>query len=228
MRTVSSTLKTILAGHNIPARLIVRINLASGIYYGCDGEQDISWGGFTYTAFGDALQIDPQPVKADGKGASAVVKLSGTDSTVLSTFFQQVYKGRNCTAALLVGDPATGLPFEEVPIISGPMDTVALEHQPQSIGEPGKKQIATLTLTVSAATSEMTRPGTRVRSDADQRYHRDSVDGFFKDVAQVGKIQIFWGRDGATAPATVVPNAGFLGLGGLRFDGIANEIGGMR
>ena len=221
MRTISATVKSILAGHNIPARLILRVNLGSGLYYACDGESDITWGGFTYTAFGDALQIDPGPIKAEGKGSSASIRLSGTDPAILTTFFNQVYRGRNCTAAMLIGDPTTGLPYEEIPIISGPMDTVALEHQPQSLGEPGHPTIATLTLSVSAASSELTRPGTRVRSDADQRYHRDTSDGFFKDAATVGKVQIFWGRAGASSPSQNVPNSGFTsgaGPGGGNFN----------
>ncbi len=208
MRTISAGLKSILAGHNIPARLIVRLNLASGIYYGCDGEDTISWGGHTYTAFGDALQIEPGPVKADGRGSGATLKLSGTDPAVLATVFTETYRGRNCTAAMLIGDPATGLPYEEVIVISGPMDTITLDHGAQSIAEPGKPAIASVTLTIGAATTELTRAGTRVRSDADQRYHRDTNDGFFKDVAQVGKVQIFWGRDGLAAPATLVPGTG--------------------
>jgi hypothetical protein len=216
MRTFSNALKSVLAGSSLGVRTIARLNLGSGLYRVCDGEENLSWGGATYTAFGEALVLDPGAITTDGRGQGSNISLSGTDPAVLNTFFNEVYRGRSAEMALLFLDPATGQPFEEVLLASGKMEVVTHAMAAQRPGEPDKPTVSTLTLTLTAATSEMERSGVRTRSDTDQKTHR-AGDGFYKDVNTAGKSQISWGKDGSSSPikAAASINGGGANLAGL-------------
>lgn len=208
MRTLSANLKSVLAGNAMAVRTIARLNLGSGLYYVCDGEDNLVWGGNTYTAFGEALVLNPGATSSDGRGQASSISLSGTDPAILNTFFNETYRGRSAELGLLFLDPVTNLPFEEVLMASGKMEVVSHTQNPQKPGAPDQPSVATLTLSITAATSEMERAGVRTRSDTDQRTHRDSLDGFFKDVKTAGKTEISWGKAGTSSPAQAASNVG--------------------
>jgi hypothetical protein len=217
MRNLSATLKAILAGSSFSVRTLARLDLASGLYRVCDGEDNLVWGGNTYIALGEALVLNPGAQTADGRGQGSTLSLSGSDPALLNTFFNETYRGRNAELALLFFDPATNQPLEEVLLASGKMEVVTHSLAPSKPGEPDKPVMATLTMSLTSASSEMERAGVRTRSDTDQRTHRDSSDGFFRDVMTAGKSEIIWGRDGTSSPvkAAGAVNAGGTNLAGL-------------
>jgi hypothetical protein len=216
MRNLSNALKSVLAGSSLGVRTIARLNLGSGLYCVCDGEENLVWNGATYTALGEALVLNPGAITTDGRGQGSNISLSGTDPVLLNTFFNEVYRGRPAEIALLFLDPSTGQPFEEVLLSSGKMDVVNHDIGAQKVAEPDRPTVSTLSLTLTAATTEMDRAGVRTRSDTDQKTHR-AGDGFFKDVATAGRSQIAWGRDGVSSP---IKAAASVGAGGTNFAGI--------
>ncbi len=210
MRTFSTLVQGVLKGAHIPTRLIARLYLSSATYYVSDGIDNITWnngvtGAQVYIGFGPALSLQLSPSQTQNHTVGATLTLSGTDPGVLSTFFAETYRAQPCEIALLLCDPATGLPAEEVLLASGRCDVATITEGAQKATDPTQVVASTLQLTIAPHSIDLDRSGVRVACDVDQKLYRDSADGFFKDVAIVAKSTINWGLAGSGAPATVSP-----------------------
>lgn len=218
MRTFSALVKAALSGASVTSRFIVRAYLPGATYAASDSPSDFTWdngaGALTYRGFDAALVVSLPTMDAQSKINAATLQLSATDPLVLTSLFQEPYRGAQCQIALLIFDPATGVPAEELILVDGLLDVGSITDQPAKATDPGAIQISTLSLTVQPRTVDMKRASGRVASDSDQRLFRDANDGFFKDVALVGISKINWGLAGSASPAQAATNPA-LGTPGL-------------
>lgn len=210
MRNLSDTAKAILAGAMIPVRVLVRAVLPSGTFGASDATpgDDVAWNDLDYRAIGSALGVEVAPSSLQTLPQASTVRFSGTDPVIFADFFGEAYRNAPAAISLLLLDPATGAPAEEIPVVSGHLDTAALDEGKQDPRAPEKPAVSTLTMTVAPLSSDLARAGTRTSTDADQRTYRDVSDGFFKDVGLVAKGQIAWGRTGATSPGQILVQSG--------------------
>jgi hypothetical protein len=214
VKTFSDLFRQAFSGRTVTCRFIVRGYVAGATYAACDGPSDLTWdngsGALTYRAFGEALRITLPTYDAQSKVNPATIALSGTDPAVLGSIFVEAYRAQPCQIALLIFDPATGAPAEEIVMVDGLMDVASISDSPAKPDEPDTPQVSTLTLSVIPRTVDMKRGSGRYASDSDQRLHRDAADGFFKDVGLVAVSTINWGQAGPTSPARAAASGGLL------------------
>jgi hypothetical protein len=196
MRSLSSGAKAMLAGGSVLQRVIVRLSLPSGTLYFSDAPDDISWGGHTYSGLDQALQFDAGSPSTAGRPQPSELSISATDPAMLSLAFDSGYYGAKAEVALLLYDTA-GAPLEEHMLEKGRLDAITLDQAEADPANPDKVAPSTIRAPISPAADQLARLGTRVRSDADQRAHRDSTDGFFKDVGMVGRVSFVMGQQSA-------------------------------
>jgi len=214
MRTFSTLVKTALSGGHVVARYIARFALPGGTYGAADGPDTFTWdngsGAVTYYGLGETVKVTLPTVQASLRSDGATVQFSATDPNVLNGVFDANYRAAPTDIALLLFDPATGAPGEEVLRWRGLADQVTISDEPVRAPTAGSQvdppTLSTLTLTVAPITIDMKRSRGRYATDPDQKLHRDSADGFFKDVALVGVSTINWGQAGPSAPATSALN----------------------
>lgn len=200
MRSFSDPTKALLASGRFGLRVIARLVLPSGTWGASDAPETFTFGGQDYGGFDQAFTVEVDPSAGDGRGANGRLKLSATDPDVLAAFQAEDYRARPVAAGVLVVDPATGLPSEEIPLIDARLDTASIEDGAMRFEAPEAVVFSTLTVEMAARSVDMDRPSVRVRSDEDQRTYRDEDDGFFKDVRQLPSSEIAWGQDGAKSP----------------------------
>ncbi len=207
MLTLSTEIKDALKRQRIEVLSFGRFHLESGVWALTDGDDGFSLAGQFFKAAGDGFSFTLPAQTTRDRPPAATVSLSATDRDLLSTFWEEDYKGRLCELGFLFFDPASRAFLGERLVWKGPLDNAGIDYGAQDLQDPSKVSVSTLTISVSGQGDQMNRPGTRVRSDADQRAFRDPDDGFFKDVAIGLKAEIWWGRE---RPRT----AGDLGSGG--------------
>lgn len=219
MRSFSTLVKAALSGATVYSRWIVRGFLPGATYAASDGPDDLVWdngaGGLTYHGFGAALQVSLPPVTTQTKPASATLSFSATDPAGMASLFADPYRNAPADICLLLNDPATGLPAEELLMARGRFDAAGIQDSAAKPMDPSAPQISTLTLTVTPQTVDLDRVGVRQATDVDQRLHRDANDGFFRDVALAGTSKINWGVAGTNSPSGASP-AGVSALGNWR------------
>lgn len=200
MRSFSDATKALLASGHFGLRVIARLVLPSGTWGASDAPETFSFNGQDYAGFDQAFTAEVDPSAGDGRGANGRLKLSATDPEVLAAFLAEDYRARPATAGVLVVDPATGLPAQEIALIDARLDNASIEDGPMRLDAPGEPVFSTLTVEMAARSVDMDRASVRVRSDEDQRTYRDQNDGFFKDVRQLPNSEIAWGQSGAKSP----------------------------
>lgn len=219
MRVLSALMQDMLSGsRDIRVSLIVRLHLTSGTWGGADWGEDFTFAGQFYKAFGAALRVQMPAQTVSGRPQPGSLSLSGTDPYVLSTFFAETYRNQLAELSFLVVKNSTG-EMEELPWAKARCDTASIVLEEQKTPEPDRAQIHTLTLSVAPLNADITRPGSRTRSDADQTLHRDPSDHFFKDVGVAAKATIYWGKAGPTSPGAVHPGGLSGGVGGIGSSG---------
>lgn len=220
MKVWSSQIKDALAAADgrLRAYCIGRFDFPSGMWGLTDADEPFEWNGIDYAAFGEAFAFALPTVGTLRRPEPAVVNLSATNKDQLTSLFAENYAGRPVELALLLIDPDTDAAVGEVLLWKGPADAASIKYGAQSLTEPGKPSLSTLSLTVSSQGDALGRPGVRTRSDADQRAHRDPLDGFFKNVGIGVKAEIFWGRADPKTPAQAAGGSGG-GRGGGQLGG---------
>jgi hypothetical protein len=230
MRTLSTLAKAVLSGANVPVKLIARFFLGSGDYFVSNDTGDWTWnngatGNVTYTGLGPSFGAQLPATQAQNQTTGPAVKLSGADVNILSTFYSEEYRARPIEVALLLVDPTTGLPGDEILIASGTGDTAQLDDDPAKPAEPGDVQTATLTVQIAPKTVDLGRAGQRVACDLDQKLYRDAADEFFQDTHNISVAQINWGVAGPNSPAGAAPQGNaFKGVSAIN-PAIAGLIG---
>jgi hypothetical protein len=199
-------MQALLSGsEEIGVRTIARLHLTSGTWGASDHDEDWTWNSLAYKGFGPAFRVNPNPATVSGRPQPGNLQLSATDPVVLSTFFAETYRNQLCEVGFVVVNNATGY-MEELLWSKARLDAASIEIGEQKAEEPDKPAIATLTCTLAPFSADIGRPGVRTRSDQDQRLHRDTNDGFFKDVGVAAKTQINWGIKGPSSPASTLGN----------------------
>ncbi len=200
MRSFSDTTKALLASGRFGLRVIARLVLPSGTWGASDAPDTFTFNSQDYAGFDQAFTAEVDPSAGDGRGANGRLKLSATDPELLATFLDEDYRARPVTVGVLVVDPATGLPSEEIALLDARLDTASIEDGAMRLDAPGEPVFSTLTVEMASRSVDMDRAGVRVRSDEDQRTYRDAADGFFKDVRQLPSSEIAWGQSGPKSP----------------------------
>ncbi len=211
MRSFSSRLQGLLAAGQIRMQVFARLSLASGLIGASDASETFVWdngvtGPVTFGGFGQAFKasVPPSTTTIDASSTTGTLQLSGTDPKVLATFLGESYRAKQCDVGLLMFDLSTGEPVEEVIAFRGLMDTSSVSDNPAAVDDPAAPIVSQLSLLLQPKTIDMSRKGTRARSDTDQRLYRDANDAFFQDVGSVAQTQINWDRGGPSSPASIL------------------------
>jgi hypothetical protein len=207
MLSLPSLLTTLTSSGRFGATVIARATLPSGVYAVSDRESEFTWNGQQYIGMGAAFQVSVPPGTTVGKQQSASLRLTW-DIDSISSILAENYRKAPCTIAVLLRDLSTETFAFEVPCFAGYLNTCQLDRSPAKIEQPGGPTLATATFTVQPRSARLDQVGVRVRSDPDQRTHRDANDGFFKDVGVVAKAQINWGRSGPASPSATLGVSG--------------------
>ena len=200
MRSFSSTTQALLRSGRFGLQAVAKLFLGSGTWGVSDRPDSFSYGGQDYLGFDRAFELDVDAADGAGKGAGGRLRLSATDPALLATFLDENYRARPATVGLLVIDPATGEPVEEITILDARLDSASIDDGVMSLTEPGAPVFSTLSVEFAPRAMDIDRAGVRVRSDEDQRTYRDTADGFFKDVRQLPNSEIVWGQAGPQNP----------------------------
>ena len=213
MRTLSALVQTALSGATVVARFVVRGYLDSQVWAAADGPDNFSWdngdgsGALPYTGFGELLQITLPPNDSQSKLNSATLSMSGTDPEVLTSLFSENYRAKDIQIGMLLFNPATGAPGEELLMFDGLGDVASISDGAMKVSDPGTPQTSTLALTVAPRIIDLKRSSGRTGNDADQRLFRDVSDGFFQDTAMVSLSAINWGISGPASPVNIALNS---------------------
>lgn len=73
---------------------LIELQFSGGTIRLNTGAQDVSWNGFTWTAVGGAIELDPLSETTDGLGQGLSVKLSGVDQSIIAAFLTNGHRGR--------------------------------------------------------------------------------------------------------------------------------------
>lgn len=213
MRTFSNAVKALLAGAALKVSVVARLSLPSpsGTQYVSDGNTEFVWNGQTYIGLGEALAIEAPPSTITGPQPQGAIRLSGVDPLIAPLAALENYRAQPVEAALLLFDPATGLPVEEVLVLKGRMDTLTRTDSQARWDAPKEAQTTSMTMSVTPQTADLARAGSRSRSDADQKAHRDPLDGFYKDVGMFAHTTFWWGKYDPNSTIGQLAGSGFLG-----------------
>ena len=211
MRVFSSRLQALLASGQVRITIFARLSLTSGLIGASDAMETFSWdngatGPVTFGGFGPAFKaaVPPSTAIIDAASTTGNLQLSGTDQRALTSFLGETYRAKSADIGILFFDPATGQPVEEYLAYRGLMDTGGVTDDPADPSDPSKSIVSSLAVLLQPRTMDLSRPGTRTRSDADQRLYRDDADAFFQDVGLVAQTQINWDRGGPASPAAII------------------------
>lgn len=211
MRIFSSTMQALLLKARLRVTFIARLYLKSGTVGASDAAATFTWdngqgdGPITFGGFGDAfrMSVPPSTSVLDAGSTTGAMTLSGTDPTILASFLGENYRAQRVDNGVLFFDPDANVPVEEQVAFRGIMDTSSITDSAADALDPEKPVTSTLSVLVQSRTVDLSRKGTRTRSDADQRLHRDPNDAFFQDVGLVAQAQINWDRGGPASPAMI-------------------------
>lgn len=216
MQTFSALVKAALSGADVVQRYIFRATLPSATYAASDAPDTFVWdngsGPLSYVPLDAGLQVTLPTVQTANRTDKATLAVSATNPEVLAQLFDLDYRAAPCDIALLLFDPATGAPGEEVLRWRGRLDVAEINDQPAKADiskgkDDAQPQVSTLSVTVAPQTIDMKRASGRTATDVDQRLFRDTNDSFFQDVALVGVSTINWGIAGVSSPAQSATNA---------------------
>jgi len=205
VRPPSAPLLALLAGAEIGVRFFVRITLEDGVWAGSDAPDTFTFDDVEYQGFDLAFAVEPPGLSRATRPTGGSVSLSGTDEAVLAGVFALDYRARPIETGLLFVDPDTGAYAEEWLLEKGRISHVDEKIAAGSAADPTKLRVSTVTAQISPISDLLARPGTRRRTDADQREYRDPLDGFLKDVGLVGTRTVNFGTEGANTPSAANP-----------------------
>lgn len=212
MRVLSSPLQALLlVPGKIRLTIFARLYLTSGVIGASDADTTFTWdngqgdGTVTFGGFGDAFKatVPPSTTVVDAGSTTGSLTLSGTNPVALATFLGETYRAQRCDVGVLFFDTSTNQPVDEMVAFRGIMDTASVSDSAADPLDPSKAVTSTLSVLLQPRTVDLSRKGTRTRSDADQRLHRDPSDAFFQDVGLVAQTQINWDRNGPASPAMI-------------------------
>ena len=133
-RWANTANETAAAADNVPLRLLLDLDFASGMVYAHSGVGDIVWNGNTYLGVGayggfrqisEEAQVNPKPV---------TVTLAAIPGELISSAMTEVYQGRTATLWWgIVNDAGAWVANPEI-LWTGVMDTMQVELS-QGLGQ---------------------------------------------------------------------------------------------
>ena len=176
----------------ITVRLALRADLDDGPHGIWNDVWDMVFGGCTFAAAGGNLTFDGISGSSTMSADKVTVSVSGLNQTINDIVSNRVWHQRPATIFIVWLDDS-GQIMHVLPRFSGFLDAVAIADKAGGL--------ATMALSIESNNRELSRQGTRTRSNADQRQVGGASDGFYAHVAAVAVNQnIYWGRAGPHSP----------------------------
>lgn len=172
------------------------------------------WGGYgdlvmsgegTFKPVGAQALLTPFNSEIGSAASGVELRLSALDPDVAASIEAEDYHQKSVVIWRLVFDEHGTTLLGQAVMLRGRVDTVVIEEQ---IGGD-----AAIVMMIEGGRRDMSRKGSRVRADTDQRLLGGSTDGAMKHITTAGRRTLYWGRKPST-PATL--NGGDVGGGGVQ------------
>jgi hypothetical protein len=201
-----------LDAHVVSSRMLVRLDLAQGVFGFWTGIGILAYGGVNYVGAGSLLSIEGIKQSSDLSSVQVVGRLTGianSDLTpdVLASIETYTYHQRECiiySAYFNESDTMIGAPEIE---FRGYIDRIV--HTDNADGQ------AAIEVHLESRFRDHQKSGYRVRSDQDQR-NIDPTDEGMRHVTKVSSEKVTFGKvSEATAQQTFQPQKKASGISGL-------------
>lgn len=192
MITLPGAVLTAIDSGRFAVRLAARFDLGSGPAGLWNDTWAMTYGGCTFQPLAGNMKFDGITGTSSLSVDTVGITVSNLDPAVQGVIDGQVWHQRPVTIYLVWLDDS-GQVLHILPRFSGFLDSI--KYADRADGP------ATLAMSIESNNRELSRSGSRTRSDADQRQVGGATDSFFAHVAAVAvNTNIYWGRSGPHSP----------------------------
>lgn len=181
-RIVATASANALVAANVPMVIFVELQLSSGTIRLCSAPYSMTWNGQLWVGFGRLGSIEPIKETTTLEVTGLKMSLSGVDSAVLSTAFNEHVQGRTALLYLALLDASYAVLPDPIQEFRGRIDIMQIDDT----GADG-----TISLTVENRIADFKRPNVRRFNSADQQALFPG-DRFFDFVPDMQEKSIVW------------------------------------
>lgn len=131
MRTVAAPAQAVLAGPVVPLCLLLELAFSPTPVRLCSGAVAIDYGGQLYYGTGSLGAVEPVADEVQSTQGLRFT-LSGVPLDSIALALSETVRGTPCTLRLAILDPATHAVLDASLLFTGTLDTMAIQHGPDS------------------------------------------------------------------------------------------------